>query len=154
MSSSYIGLLPSQAQGIVLPPNSHLTLAFMEETNWEETVETLESLIRSKVLTWDTIKKQIISGSARFTTPKNDALVVLIDGTKEFYNIRKALVDELSKKGVKIQRQHGWVPHITLDYVEHGVDAKALSVSGLVQFNGLRFKEKDSGRIKEWKTTE
>lgn len=147
MGYSYISLIPNKTAGFTLPEDSHMTLIFMDETKWEATVNSIHVIVPML----KHINLLYMTGFARFRTPKNDALVALIEPDYLMKEFREQLLKLLLEHKVSVQRASFWVPHITLGYVEHNEKTEALSIYGTIEFDKLRFKEKETGRIEEWK---
>ena len=148
LHSSYVSLIPNYTENISLPANSHLTLAYTSESDWNVIVEIIEQIlpqIKSK------FAPSKVNGFARFTTANLDALVVLIEPCPVISHFRTKLVQDMWNRNILAQRIHSWIPHITMDYVSRDAEVAAPSLSGIVDFNILRFKEKQTGKIKEWK---
>lgn len=58
-----------------------------------------------------------ISGHARFTGGDQDVIVALVD-SPDLETLRRLVVDELAERGVEVPRDHGYTPHLTIQYID------------------------------------
>jgi 2'-5' RNA ligase len=116
----------SVCQSLALPDSGaepveqlHVTLAYIGP----EASEDLDlDLLRQIVDAQSQLSPYIagtLSGHGTFENPDGDVSVVLVD-SEELQVARALLVDALERAGIEVSREHGFVPHITLTYGEHG----------------------------------
>jgi 2'-5' RNA ligase len=154
MSKCFIALLPSKITGIEIPQKSHLTLAYIENADFSSLKEDVKEHLYARKnynfktdSEWESIKQNNsnlknlpplnITGAARFRTPKNDAVVVLVEFNQTLFHFRKMLVSILNESGIITERAINYIPHITLKYISHEEEIKIQTVCGTVEFDKL-----------------
>ena len=60
-----------------------------------------------------------VAGHGRFTGGEQDVLVALVD-SPALEQLRRDLVDALSKLNIEVPAEHGYTPHVTLQYLDRG----------------------------------
>lgn len=96
----------------------HLTLAYFGDR--ESLDDALIERIRAVLM--NAAKEQTaivgsINGVCRLATPDGDALVAIVD-LPLLPSFREELVEQFESVGASVSKQHGFVPHITLAYLE------------------------------------
>jgi len=97
----------------------HVTLAYIGP---EESEGLDLDLLRQVVEAQSQLSPYIpatLAGHGTFENPDEDVSVVLVD-SEELQVARALLVSALDRAGIEISREHGFTPHITLTYGEHG----------------------------------
>lgn len=96
----------------------HLTLAYFGEAG------TLDSALleRIRAVLMNAAKEQTaivgsINGVCRLATPDGDALVAVVD-LPLLPSFREELVEQFESVGASVSKQHGFLPHITLAFLE------------------------------------
>jgi 2'-5' RNA ligase len=99
----------------------HVTLAYLGSAT-EYTAKQRRDL-HGLVEGWARTQKALtasVGGAGTFTNPGKHVLFAAVDipGGGPF---RESLVDVLEEHGYNVRNDHGWTPHITLDYPKHHV---------------------------------
>jgi hypothetical protein len=98
----------------------HMTLAYMGKEYSDEALEKTKKILENIAFLTQPLKGQI-SGLARFsasaTSEGKDVLVALVD-LPALPTFRERLVKEIETTGLEVSRAHGFVPHITIKYLD------------------------------------
>jgi 2'-5' RNA ligase superfamily len=85
-----------------------------------------------------------VSGHARFTGGETDVIVALADGSA-LEDLRRDAMAALAAAGVDVPRDHGYTPHLTLQYAEPGepdpvgrLDIRPLNFAGISVVHGRK----------------
>lgn len=116
-------LPPTIASQLALPEGEsadvlHLTLAYLgdltEETDKQRLIDFTEGFAGGR-----TAVQARVNGIARFTgnEGKSDAVVALID-SPDLPEFRQGLITALADSGIEVVLNHGFIPHVTLAYIE------------------------------------
>ncbi len=102
----------------------HITLAYMGSV--EEVEDDSDYLLRLLSAVRDTCEKNkplsgMLSGIGRFNGEKQDVYYLSADipGLEDF---RHALMEALGDADVKVNREHGFTPHVSLAYLSHDAE--------------------------------
>lgn len=98
----------------------HLTMAFLGETEKLDMVKTLWAMFEAA-----SYKGSIegeVQGLARFISGEDRDAFVLTFDSPHIIKLREALARELDWRGVSIPSEHGFIPHITLAYIDKDED--------------------------------
>lgn len=100
--------------GGLLPEKLHITMAYLGTTDAvdkEAVQKALDSLPKREPFAAS------ISGHARFTGGEEDVLVALVD-SPHIEKLRIDLLAALKKQGISVPADHGFIPHMTLAYMD------------------------------------
>jgi hypothetical protein len=97
----------------------HVTLAYMPGLDRKKAGPELKTLVEGWARTHKTLEAHI-GGVGTFVNPGQHVLWAAVDipGGGPF---RESLVETLERHGYDVANDHGWTPHITLDYRDHHV---------------------------------
>lgn len=97
----------------------HVTLAYMPGQDRRKAARVLPELVEGWARTQRAMTARI-GGAGTFVNPGQHVLWAAVDipGGGPF---RESLVETLERHGFEVANDHGWTPHITLDYRDHHV---------------------------------
>lgn len=101
------------------PADMHLTLAYLGKVGEVPDPTALHEVVADLAASTDPIHGEV-SGVGRFSGPKGegDPVYLSVDAP-DLAAFRQKLVDALTAAGLPVRADHGFTPHITLDYVGH-----------------------------------
>ncbi|MDJ0342281.1 2'-5' RNA ligase family protein [Streptomyces sp. H10-C2] len=96
------------------PADMHVTVAYLGSTadvTREAVLAAAQAIAGRKPI------EATISGHARFTGGEQDVIVALVD-SPDLEDLRRDTLDQLETQGVNVHRDHGYTPHLSINYVE------------------------------------
>lgn len=117
--------------GGVKPQDMHITLAYLDDDASCSMVRTVASEFAKSTL--DPILIEL-SGSGRFAHENQDVLYVSADAPRLGFH-RERLVAMLEGNGIIANREHGFNPHITVQYIDKDEGTPKISESVLTMFS-------------------
>lgn len=114
---------PSEAEAISLDgghpsEKMHVTLVFLGEADSFDVEDVRQALA---AVAEDTVPLAgTVGGVGRFARGPDGAPLIALPDVKDLSGLREAVASALADRGIESPSEHGWTPHLTLDYTQDG----------------------------------